>query len=92
MLTDLSASTECEVDKVDSAGMNDGKGLGTALGIRTCVGRVMAELEDMARLLERRLLEERPVPFLCLLTSQNHAKNICDNHRLTSIVWKGLKE
>ena len=68
VVADLGAATECEVHKVDTVGMNDGKGFGTVLGVGTGIGGVVTELEDVAGMSERRLLKIGPVPFLWLVS------------------------
>ena len=72
MFTGLSAPTKCEVDEVDAGGVDDGEGLGTTLGRRAYVGRMVAELEDVASVPERGLFEVRTIPLLCFLTCQNN--------------------
>lgn len=58
MRTGVGAPTEHEINTVNSAGMNNGEDLSTGLGVCAYFGRVMAKLEDMTRLLERRFLEK----------------------------------
>jgi len=74
MLPSLGAPTECEVDDVNSSGVNNGEGSSTALGVRAWIGGVMAKLEGVTCLPKRGVLEKRPVPFLCLLMYQNRAR------------------
>jgi len=92
VFTGLSAPAICKVDKVDAVGVDDGECLGATLGRRAYIGRVVAKLEDMTGFLERGFLKVQTIPLLCFPTRQEHVKQHCDNHRLTSTVWKGLKE
>jgi hypothetical protein len=57
MVTGLSALAKCEVDKMDSIYMDNGKGFGATLGIRAWIGRVMAKLEEEACFPERGCLK-----------------------------------
>ena len=64
MVTGLSASTECEVNEVNSIYMDDCEGFGAPLGICTWIRRMMSKLEEVAGVLKRQFLEVRPIPLL----------------------------
>ena len=91
MLADFGTATECEVDKVDPVGVNDGECFSAGLRICTRNRRAMAKLEDEAKLSKRRLLKIRPVPFLQLATCQNNIKSSYNVDGLTLMTWSGLK-
>lgn len=75
---------------VDSVRVDDRKGLGATLGIRTLFAGVMAKLEEVTRLPERGSLKVRPIPLLFAGASEPCIiRDVCG---LTSIEWKGLKE
>lgn len=76
MTTSLTAGTVCEIDEMNPIGVNDGEGSGTALGICTRIVGVVAELEDVTRLPERRLFKIGPVPFLHSLTRQSCTESL----------------
>ena len=52
MVADLGTATEREIHEVDPVGVNDSKRFCTVLGVRTCIGGVVTELEDVAGLSE----------------------------------------
>jgi len=57
MITSRGATTVCKVDKVNSVGVNDGKGLGATLRVCAWFDGVVAKLEEVTCLPERGFLE-----------------------------------
>jgi len=73
--TGLAAATVCKVDEVNSVDVNNGKGLGARLGVRTVFGRMVTELEEITCLSERGFFKVRSVPLL-FLNVRNTRKNL----------------
>lgn len=71
MFTSLAASTVCEVHEVDPIDVDNGKGLGASLGVRTLFGRVVTKLENVTGFPKRGSLKIKPSPFLCPQMRQN---------------------
>lgn len=76
MATGLSAPTICEVDEVNSIGVDNREGPGAALGVCTRIGRMMAKLEEVTRFPERGFHEVQAIPLLYLLACQNRTKQL----------------
>lgn len=75
MMTSFTTATVYEIHKVNPSCVDDGEGSSAVLGICTQIFGVVTELEGVANLPERRLLEVGPVPFLHSLAHQSHTKS-----------------